>query len=98
MLILKYNDNYDLFDEDERSEFIFRIFKHVVLSGDTEQVCVVWHDEGIIIIKFITFVARIKYTLARISHEFPYWSSTHTHMHDVHACFKIVMSFISFCP
>ena len=39
MLLLKYNDNYDLFDEDERSEFIFRIFQHVTLGGDTEQVC-----------------------------------------------------------
>lgn len=39
MLLLKYNDNYDLFDEDERAEFIFRIFMHVTLGGDTEQVC-----------------------------------------------------------
>lgn len=38
MLILKYNDNYDLFDDGERTEFLFRIFKHVVLGGDTEQV------------------------------------------------------------
>lgn len=37
MLLLKYNDNYDLFDEDERSEFIFRIFMHVTLGGDSEQ-------------------------------------------------------------
>lgn len=38
MLLLKYNDNYDLFDDGERTEFIFRIFKHVVLGGDPEQV------------------------------------------------------------
>ena len=38
MLLLKYNDNYDLFDDGERSEFIFRIFKHVVLGGDYDQV------------------------------------------------------------
>ena len=49
MLILKYNDNYDLFDEGERTEFLFRIFKHVVLGGDTDQVghSAVWGGQGI---------------------------------------------------
>ena len=39
MLLLKYNEYYDLYDEEERTEFLFRIFKHVILGGDPEQVC-----------------------------------------------------------
>lgn len=33
MLIDEESDNYGLFDEEDRNEFIFRIFKFLVLGG-----------------------------------------------------------------
>ena len=62
MLLLKYNDNYDLFDDGERTEFIFRIFKHVVLGGDPEQVgseVIVDHLTQVFLARIIHFITLL---------------------------------------
>ena len=63
MLLLKYNDNYDLYDEQERAEFIFRIFQHVVLGGDPKQVGGEVHCGSFIIfsLKFVASIVFISY-------------------------------------
>jgi len=33
MLLLEDSDNYDMFTEEERSEFLFRLFRHLCLGG-----------------------------------------------------------------
>jgi len=33
MLLLDDSDNYSLFSEDERGEFLFRLFRHLCLGG-----------------------------------------------------------------
>lgn len=38
-LLVEGSDHYDVFSEAERSEFIFRLFKHLQLGGRVNQVC-----------------------------------------------------------
>lgn len=38
MLLLDDSDNYEVYSEDDRSEFLFRIFKHICLGGSVCQV------------------------------------------------------------
>ena len=38
MLLMDDSDNYDVFSEEDRSEFLFKIFKHVCLGGSVCQV------------------------------------------------------------
>ena len=38
MLILRYSEFIDLYSKEERQEFLFRIFKHICISGDYEKV------------------------------------------------------------
>ncbi|XP_065888835.1 cilia- and flagella-associated protein 300-like [Dysidea avara] len=37
MLLMDDSDNYDVFSEEDRSEFLFKIFKHVCLGGSVCQ-------------------------------------------------------------
>ena len=37
MLLLEDSDNYDLYSEGERSEFLFHLFKHLCLGGSVCQ-------------------------------------------------------------
>ena len=38
MLLMEDSDNYDVFSEKDRSEFLFEIFKHICLGGSVCQV------------------------------------------------------------
>ena len=38
MILLKYSEYYDLFPKEDRNEFLFRIFRHVLLGGEFNQV------------------------------------------------------------
>ena len=38
MHLMEDSDNYDVFSDDEKNEFIYRIFKHLCLGGDICQV------------------------------------------------------------
>ena len=40
MLLLDDSNNYDVYSEKDRSEFLFRIFKHVCLGGSVCQVMI----------------------------------------------------------
>ena len=40
MLLLEESDNYAVYSEKERSEFLFQIFKHVCLGGSVCQVMI----------------------------------------------------------
>ena len=35
---MKESDNYDIFTENNRSEFLFRVFTHITLGGPINQV------------------------------------------------------------
>lgn len=37
MLCIEDSEYYDLFTESERNEFLFRLFKHVVIGGELVQ-------------------------------------------------------------
>ena len=37
MLLLDDSDNYDVYSDSERDEFLFRLFKHVCLGGSICQ-------------------------------------------------------------
>ncbi|GIY80779.1 cilia- and flagella-associated protein 300 [Caerostris darwini] len=37
MLLIKESDNYDLYSEKERAEFLFKIFQHICLGGSLNQ-------------------------------------------------------------
>ena len=38
MLLLDDSDNYEVYSEGDRAEFLFRIFKHICLGGSVCQV------------------------------------------------------------
>ena len=38
MLMLEYSDFWDVYSEDERKEFLFQIFKNLLLCGDYDKV------------------------------------------------------------
>ncbi len=40
LLLMEDSDNYCLFNEEEREEFLFKILKHLALGGPVNQVCV----------------------------------------------------------
>jgi len=42
MLLLDDSDNYGIYNEEDRSEFLFRIFKHICLGGSVCQVSELW--------------------------------------------------------
>ena len=38
MLLMEDSDNYNLYNEKEKNEFLFKIFRHLVLGGPVNQV------------------------------------------------------------
>ena len=43
---MEESDHCDVFSENEKEEFIFRIFKHLCLGGDICQVNQITHNNG----------------------------------------------------
>ena len=37
MLLLEESDNYEIYSDQERNEFIFRLFKHICIGGHVCQ-------------------------------------------------------------
>ena len=61
LLLLDDSDNYEVYSEKDRSEFLFRIFKHICLGG---SVCQVIFD---CVTLTHTYIRHVYYSMKMIS-------------------------------
>ena len=52
MHLMEESDNYDVFSENEKEEFLFRIFKHLCLGGDICQVEISYNNISKLLLVF----------------------------------------------